>query len=382
MWPIVQLGELCDNILSGGTPSTESPEFWNNEIPWLSSADILDHKHYIIRKGVSKLWKPNILPKNNIIVVTRVGLGKVIINNEDVCFSQDLQGLVLKSTIVDRRYLLYALLNKLTIFKQISRGATIKGVTRNDLISLQIPLPPLPIQQQIADTLDKADAMRRKDQELLDKYDELAEAVFYEMFGDPVKNEKGWESIKMDIACNKVTDGTHDTPERLKRGMPFITGKHIRAGFIDYDKCDYVDEKVHSEIFKRCNPEIGDVLYTNIGVNFGTAALNTVSYEFSMKNVALLKPNPKYINGEFLEALLNNPKYKLNILNSMGLGGAQQFLSLKQIRSISILIPPLYLQTDYATLLTKIKCNTLNVKNTTRHSNQLFGTLLMKYFNS
>src|SRR5690606_4394470 len=61
---------------------------------------------------------------------------------------------------------------------------------------LHIPLPPLPVQQRIADMLDKADALRRKDQELLKKYDELAQAIFIDMFGDPAKNEKGWE-VKM-----------------------------------------------------------------------------------------------------------------------------------------------------------------------------------------
>lgn len=79
--------------------------------------------------------------------------------------------------------------------EKISSATTQSKFNKTSFRKLEIPLPPFPIQQQIADTLDKADALRRKDHELLDKYDELAQAVFYEMFGDPVRNEKGWPEL-------------------------------------------------------------------------------------------------------------------------------------------------------------------------------------------
>ena len=104
---------------------------------------------------------------------------------------------------------------------------------------------------------------------------------------------------KLEEVCTKITDGTHDTPERLTEGIKFITGKHIRPFSIDYNNSDYVTIKVHTEIYKRCNPEYGDILYTNIGVNYATAAMNTVNYEFSMKNVALLKYNRTILSGRF-----------------------------------------------------------------------------------
>src|SRR5699024_125595 len=115
-----------------------------------------------------------------------------------------------------------------------------------------------------------------------------------------------WDELKMVEICSKVTDGTHDTPERLANGIKFITGKHIRPYKIDYNNSDYVTNQVHQEIYKRCNPEKNDVLYTNIGVNLGTAALNTVDYEFSMKNVALLKPIKSKVIGRYLEYFLNS----------------------------------------------------------------------------
>jgi type I restriction enzyme S subunit len=213
---------------------------------------------------------------------------------------------------------------------------------------IQIPLPPLPQQQKIANILDAADALRQNYKALIAKYDELKQSLFLDMFGDPVSNPMGWGEKSLNELCSKITDGTHDTPLRLTEGIKFITGKHIRPFVIDYDNSDYVTEEVHNEIYRRCNPEYGDILYTNIGVNFATAAMNIVDYEFSMKNVALLKYNRGFLNGRFLESILNNEFFKDRLKRALGIGGAQQFLSLSNIKSINVLCPPIELQNQFA----------------------------------
>lgn len=203
------------------------------------------------------------------------------------------------------------------------------------------------IQQAIATELDAL-------QEMIDGYkaqiadlDALAQSIFLDMFGDPVTNPKSWEEKELSEICSKITDGTHDTPKRLTKGIKFITGKHIRPYFIDYAHSDYVSENVHKEIYARCNPQKGDVLYTNIGAGVGTAAVNTADYEFSMKNVALLKPG-KELNGIYLQFVLNNKHFKTAILPAFLAGGAQSFLSLKQIKSILIPLSNLTLQQQFA----------------------------------
>ena len=83
---------------------------------------------------------------------------------------------------------------------------------------LQIPLPPLPVQKRIAEILDAADALKRKDYELLKKYDQLAQAIFIDMFGDPVKNEKGWEVKKLgDLQVTKSQNGLYVTQENYTK---------------------------------------------------------------------------------------------------------------------------------------------------------------------
>ena len=203
------------------------------------------------------------------------------------------------------------------------------------------------IQQKIAAELDSVQEMIDGYKAQLADLDALAQSTALDTFGVPVSNSKGWGKKTLNDVCSKITDGTHDTPKRLTEGIKFITGKHIRPFFIDYDHSDYVSENVHKEIYARCNPQKGDVLYTNIGSGVGTAAVNTVDYEFSMKNVALLKPS-KVLNGIYLQFVLNDIHFKSVVLPTYLAGGAQSFLSLKQIKSMLIPLPNFVHQQQFA----------------------------------
>jgi type I restriction enzyme S subunit len=105
--------------------------------------------------------------------------------------------------------------------------------------------------------------------------------------------------ITLEDLCALVTDGTHDSPKLQSEGVPFIKGKHISSGFIDFDNCDYITYDDHLKVIARSNPEKGDTLLSNIG-SVGDAAFVNVDFEFSIKNVALLKPDPAKVEPRYL----------------------------------------------------------------------------------
>ena len=160
---------------------------------------------------------------------------------------------------------------------------------------------------------------------------------------------KEWEVKKLGEICDKITDGTHGTPQKQNSGKPFLTAIHIKDGWIDYDNCYYLTEKDHAEIYKRCNPQFGDILMVNIGAGVCSVAMNRVNYEFSLKNVALLKPNLHFCTGKYLEYILLYRK-KI-IISSLLNGGAQPFLGLEDISKIKIIVPPIKEQKKIAELL-------------------------------
>ena len=150
---------------------------------------------------------------------------------------------------------------------------------------------------------------------------------------------KEWEVKRLGEVCSKITDGTHGTPQKQDVGVPYLTAIHVKDGAIDYDNCYFLTQEDHNEIYQRCNPENGDVLMVNIGAGVGSVAMNKVEYEFSLKNVALLKQNKKILTGYFLESYLLASKRK-NIHRLLN-GGAQPFWGLDDIARIHILLPSL-----------------------------------------
>jgi type I restriction enzyme S subunit len=157
-WKWVQIQDLYD-VLGGGTPSTKVEQYWSGDIPWITSADIHGWKDIQPRKKITrqaiKDSATNLVPANTIIVVTRVSLGKVAITPYPLCFSQDSQGLVPKTEIIDQRFALYYLTQATQEFRHTGRGTTISGVTKKQLKTLEMPLAPLPEQSRIVAKIEE-----------------------------------------------------------------------------------------------------------------------------------------------------------------------------------------------------------------------------------
>jgi type I restriction enzyme M protein len=184
---------LCTNIVGGGTPSTQNKEYWIGNIPWITSADIDDNGKITIRKHINTDGlansTSNIVPKDNVIVVSRVGLGKVAVNKVDTAISQDLQGLIIDTNQVLPTFFV-AMYSKLAdIIKNKARGTTIKGVTKEELFNLTIPIPPLELQRQIVNELDSY-------QRIIDG----AKAVV-ESYKPHFKIDSDWQVVSLGDVC-------------------------------------------------------------------------------------------------------------------------------------------------------------------------------------
>ena len=148
---------------------------------------------------------------------------------------------------------------------------------------------PLSEQQRIVSELDLLSTIIEKKKAQLKEYDQLAQSIFYDMFGDPVTNEKGWEVKKLGEVCEKITDGTHNSPINTERGdFMYITAKNIKKDGIILNNITYVSADVHKSIYERCNPQYGDVLYIKDGITTGIATINTLREEFSLLTPHLL----------------------------------------------------------------------------------------------
>jgi len=143
--------------------------------------------------------------------------------------------------------------------------------------------------------------------------------------------ESGLTEASLAEVCSLVTDGTHDTPKRVPSGFPLIKAKEIVSGQIDFSSCDQISEAEHRKVIARSKPEFGDTLFTHIGASLGAAAFVNTTREFSIKNIALFKPNPAIIDSRYLYYLVVSPDFQSLAIGTKT-GSAQPFLGLSQLR--------------------------------------------------
>ncbi len=152
---------------------------------------------------------------------------------------------------------------------------------------------------------------------------------------------KTWIWVSLEQICSKINDGTHFSPPNSVNGdVPYVTAKNIRPNKIDLTNITYISKKIHQDIYSRCNPEKGDVLYTKDGT-VGYSAVNELDFEFSLlSSVALLKPMKNTIDPYFLSHYLNSPVNFYRIIGKMT-GTALRRIILERIKEIPIPLAPL-----------------------------------------
>lgn len=284
----------------------------------------------------------------------------------------------LDSENVDLKFLFYYLKNR--TLRDTITGTAQPQITRESLKKVRILLPPLPKQKRIAEVLDKADALREKRRLALQKLDTLLQSVFLEMFGDPVRNPKGWDVRPLKELTNLITDGVHAKPNYTESGVPFISVKNITTGKLYFDSCKYVAEEDHKVFTKRCKAEFQDILYTKVGATYGRAVLVDTKKEFSLYvSVALIKPKHEIINASFLEAVMNSVGVKRQADKSIKGAGVPD-LHLIEIKSFLVPVPSMEIQNEFVNKITFIKVIIEKQKQQLKNTEHLFQSLQQRAF--
>ena len=204
----------------------------------------------------------------DLILARMQGTVKVkLINNEDENIIVSTGFLVLRpKSDTDKNYLFHLL--KSSNFQndkdKLCTGATQKAINNSNFEKLEIPLPNLATQQRIAAILDKADAIIQNNRAIVQKYDALTQSLFLEMFGDPVKNEKGWEKNNCRNILKVIGGGVFKSSDYVKNGIPLIRIGSVNKGYFDDRETVFIPEtyiKTHKKYLVYPN----DLLITLTG---------------------------------------------------------------------------------------------------------------------
>lgn len=321
-------------------------------------------------------------PNDLIIAWDGANAGKVGVGYEGVIGST-LARLLIKNTNVDAKFLFWFLESKNETIKSQRTGATIPHINGSSLKELQIPLPPLHIQKRIAEILDAADALKRKDQELLKKYDELAQAIFIDMFGDPVKNEKGWEDVEIIDCCYRNDDircGPFGTQllqsEFVKEGIPLWGIKHVNSGFKKMTDEFLTISK--AQILKNYTISKGDIVMTRKGT-IGNCSVYKFDHDGIMhSDILRIRVNENIINPLYLSYQLKHSQGIDNQLAQISQGAIMSGINVSKLKLLKIIKPPIYLQDKFEEILLNIELNIINIEK--MQSSILFNALIQKAF--
>ena len=263
----------------------------------------------------------------------------------------------------------------------IGQTATINQITTKMLNNTSVVIPPISQQQQIVNELDLLSSIIEKKKAQLKELDKLAQSLFYEMFGDPINNEKGWKEKRLDEVCD-VRDGTHDSPKYvIESDYVLITSKNIQDGELSFNNVNYITKEDYDKINARSYVDDGDIIMAMIGTIGKPIIIKKCGKKFGIKNVALLKFCESHdVINVYVKSMLDNPTY-MKYLHSLNRGGTQKFISLKTIRNLPILLPPLYLQNQFASKIEAIEHQKELIKQSIKEVETLFNSRMDYYFN-
>lgn len=357
----VKLGDICE-FISGGTPSRSVEHYFQGKMPWITGADITSElittaREYITQEAIDSS-ATNIIPKGNILLVTRTGVGKVAIAGVDICISQDFTGLLPDRSRVDVGYLFRLLQASESYFKIHQRGATIQGVTRSVVKDLTIPLPLLAEQKRIAAILDQADALRVKRRAALGRLDALVQSVFLEMFGDPVTNPMGWEERQLaevaDIASG-VTKGRKFGNKKTVT-VPYMRVANVQDGSIYTG--DIKDIEVLPEDIKKYQLEKGDILLTEGGdpdkLGRGAVWKGEITPCIHQNHIFRVRLTSQQLVPEYLSALIASSRGKRYFLRAAKQTTGIASINKTQLTAFPALIPKIDLQQKYLQAIEEI----------------------------
>ncbi|OYU93953.1 MAG: type I restriction endonuclease subunit R [Bacteroidetes bacterium B1(2017)] len=294
-------------------------------------------------------------------------------------------------SLLNKRFLFYILksLNFQIFILSIGSRAAQAGFNKEDLSNFQIPLPSLEEQKRIAAILDAAYLHRQKTKELIAKYDELSQALFLDMFGDPVNNPKGWEVKSLKSLSTKIHSG--NTPKGgsnvyVESGITFFRSQNVWKNNLIYEDIAYIDQETHNKMTKS-SLKYGDLLMTKTGrfntenSSLGRAAIYLGHDDMANVNghVYLIRLKKGQVN-KFILHILTSIQFR-DLIRRVCVGGIdKRQLNKNHIEDFPIVTPPKMLQEKFITLLELIENQKSQAIQGHQKAEELFQSLLQKAF--
>ena len=386
---MAKLGEVC-TIVSGSTPKTSVASYWDGNIKWITPAElnedtfyIMDSVRHITEEGKEKTGL-SYLPTGTVILSSRAPIGKTAIAGCEMCCNQGFKNLICSDAIYNE-YLYFFLKSKTDYLNSLGRGATFKEISKSIVESIEIPLPEVNQQKEIAEKFKKLEQLISLRKQQLAKLDELVKARFVEMFGDPADNVNNLPASPMTAIC-QIIDGDRgkNYPKQEEFSDSgfclFLNAKNVTAQGFSFENCTYITEEKDTLLRngKLCR---GDVVLTTRGTIGNLAFYDTsVPYENIRINsgMVILRMNKQVVSEIFF---IEQFKMQLDSIKSrIASGSAQPQLPISTMNKIEMILPPIELQKQFAAFVERVDQQKQTVQQSFEKLELMKKALMQEYF--
>ena len=383
-WEVKKLGDVCI-IERGGSPRPINAYLTDSAdgINWIKIGDASEGSKYISstkeRIKPEGVKKSRMVHKGDFILSNSMSFGRPYILNIDGCIHDGWLVIHDKNNVFDKSYLYYYLgsPNIYREFQRLAVGGVVNNLNSELVRNVQVAIPPLPEQFRIVEELDQLSNIIEKKRQQLSELDNLAQSIFYDMFGDPVTNEKGWEVKKLGevgfFARGVSKHRPRNAPELLGGSMPLIqTGDVANSGMYitDYNS-------TYSELGVQQSKvwEAGTLCIT-IAATIGKCSILTFDACFPDSVVGYIGKK-EFICNEYVYYLFGCLQ---SILEANAPAVAQKNINLKVLNLLEVPLPPLELQQLFAQKIEAIEKEKELIKQSIKETEELFNSRMDYYF--
>jgi len=387
-WDIIALGDIF-KVTSGGTPSRRKPEFYENgDIHWVKTGDL--HNKYVeaasefitqeaLDSSSTKLYPPGTV----LIAMYGATIGACSILNIEACTNQACAAFTPNDN-VDTQYLYYLLKSKKDTFVRAGAGGAQPNISATFLKQFKIPLPPLAIQKQIAGVLDKADTLRGQCQQMEQELNTLAQSVFLDMFGDPVKNPKKWDIEKFENYIEYIGDiGSNGSNATISANLEMLDEENyaLMVRTTNFNKKDFTDNvkyvsKKTYDFFKKSQIFGGEIIMNKIGSAGQLWIMPELNKPVSLGlNQFVIRL--KNLNTDYLFYYLST-EFGQKVIQSKLNGATTKSITKGAVKELPLMLPPIELQNKFSEFIQKNKALAPNKLQIELENN--FNSLMQRAF--
>lgn len=364
-WEYKKLGEV-GQIVTGSTPSTKDESNYSpreycfvkpSDLPSQGIADIEETEYFVSQVGLSK---SRVLPAGSVLVSCIGSIGKIGILTKEACSNQQINAIIPQDE-TDSRFIAYSLYAQRFVLESIANAPVVPIINKTDFSKIRIGIPPKSTQLAIVSELDKINELIRLKKEQLKDLDNLAQSLFYEMFGDPVENEKRWEVKKLGEICEIFAGG--DKPKDMceiqnnEYIYPVIANGEGEKGILGYTK--------------NCRVTKEAVTIGARGASIGNCRIVKNGFTPAIRLLTLIPTGS--IDCCFLYYFVKDLNYKQN-------GAGQAQLTVPNIKCEYIPLPPLSLQRLFAQRIEQIEREKSEVQKSIQDLETLLASRMQYWF--